>query len=140
MITRNVEAVQGHFSSANGHYNPSGAQKQVLRSPLVAGCAWPSLSPLGSAASPWLPPLAPFSFEAWPCVSLSLLFPDLPHFHAAYPTRWDPTFPTCASEDRAEHIYDGLSEACAGHSMPEVGRRVTYANSEFLSPNPVSST
>lgn len=78
MDTRNVEEVQGHFGSASGHYNPSGTRKQVLRSLLVAGYAWPPLSHLRSVASLWLPPPAPFSFEAWPCISLSFLFPDVP--------------------------------------------------------------
>lgn len=78
MDTWDVGEVQGYFGSTSGHYNPSGARKQVLRSPLVAGDAWAPSSHPGSAASPWRPPPALFPFEAWPCISLSLLFPDVP--------------------------------------------------------------
>lgn len=62
------EEVQGHFSSTSGHYTSSRAWKQFLRSLLVAGCAQPLSGSLRSAASLWLPPPAPLSFEARPCL------------------------------------------------------------------------
>lgn len=78
MDARNAEKVQGHFSSTSGPYNSSRACLETIFKELLSGgvCMAAVGSPQ-SAASLLLPPPAPFSFEARPCLSMSLVAPGI---------------------------------------------------------------